>query len=68
MGSHGAQVEYLGAFLHTARWRASVEEDNSYQHLHEELEARHQIVDEEVMRIKIWMGRDQMGTDTSLMV
>lgn len=28
---------------------------------------RHQTVDEEVMRIRIWMVTDQMDTDTSQM-
>jgi hypothetical protein len=67
MGSHGVPAESLEAFLHTERWRAREEEETSYHHQHDELEARHQTVAEVVTRIKRWMVTDQMDTDTSQM-
>lgn len=65
MGNHGVPAESLEAFLHTARWRVREEEETSYHRQQDELGARHQIVAEAVMRIKIWMAMDQMDTDTS---
>lgn len=67
MGSHGAPAESLEVFSRIARWRAREEEGTSYHRQHDELEGRHPIVAEVVMRIKIWMVMGQMDTDTSRM-
>jgi hypothetical protein len=67
MESHGVRAEFLEAFSHTGKWRGREEEGNLYHHLLDECKGRHQRVDVEVMRTLIWMGMDQMDTDTSLM-
>ena len=65
MENHGVQAECQAAFLHTEKWRASEEVVNSFHHQHDEWLERLRTVDEEVMRIKIWMAKDQTDTDTS---
>ena len=67
MENHGVQAECRAAFSHIEKWRASEEEANSSRHhqLDGWVVERPQTVDEEVMRIKIWMAKDQTDTDTS---
>jgi endo-1,4-beta-D-glucanase Y len=67
MGNHGVRAEFLEVFSHTERWKAREEEDNLYHRQHDECKGRHQRVDEEAVRILIWMGMDQMDTGTSRM-
>jgi hypothetical protein len=67
MENHGVQAECRAAFLHTGKWRASEEVVNSFHHLLGEWVERLRTVDEEVMRIKIWMAKDRTDTDTSPM-
>lgn len=63
--SRGAPAEFLVAFSHIEKWRASEEAEVSYHHLHEEFLERHQIADAEVTRIWTWMAKDLMDTDIS---
>ena len=66
MENHGVQAECRAVFSPAERWKASEEEVNSFpRHQLDEWVERLQTVDEEVMRIKIWMARDRMDTDTS---
>ena len=65
MESHGVQAECRVAFSRIEKWRASGEEVNLFHHRRGELAEKHQTADAEVMMIRIWMVKDQMGTDTS---
>jgi hypothetical protein len=66
MENHGVQAECRVAFLHTEKWRGSEEGVNSFHRQHDEWAERLRTVDEEVMRIKIWMAKDRTDTDTNL--
>ena len=68
-GNRGVQVESLGAFSHTGKWRGREGEEILFQRLQDkEWRARHLTVAEEVTRMLIWMVKDLTDIDTSPMV
>jgi len=66
MGSRGARVASRGASSHIGKWRAREAEAISYRRREDSVE-RHQIVAEEVTRMRIWTATGQTAIGTSRM-